>query len=504
MALIWKDRVKETSTTTGTGTYTLAGAATGFQSFSAIGDGNTCYYCATDGTNWEVGLGTYTSAGTTLARTTVIASSNSGSAVNWAAGTKYVFTTAPAAWMRKNGPGGMSGMRVAYGSATTITIAAGECRDSTDTYDLSLAALVTVSIATAGAALGLDETTLTATATTTGASASVTMSASIWSETAMTATARAATGTIAGGGTTITGTGTAFLSELAPGDVIKSSAKGAARVTAIASDTSLTVAAAFPGGNPAGNSFAVYENLTIQPNTSVAADKFAVNTITDDGLTVVMSAAISSGAGSGRTVKIGVEIASRWYFPWVAYGTSGATGILSTQRTRPYGVSGYTTAWRRVPVEVLNDGSGDIRQFTSPDDGPKRWTFWRDIYASAPANRALEIGVATSYTAISTAFGAPPTAQRWELMLYLVGVYGSAAGTIYLNMRETGTTITNGLPPSTGVYQNATSATQGTCGGCCVVAGNAAGVIDYKLILPGGTLTAGGGYVDIAGWESAS
>ena len=97
MALVLKDRVKETTTTTGTGTVTLAGAATGFQSFSAIGNGNTTYYCiAGQGTSeWEVGIGTYTSAGTTLSRTTILASSNSGSAVNFSAGTKDVFVTYP-------------------------------------------------------------------------------------------------------------------------------------------------------------------------------------------------------------------------------------------------------------------------------------------------------------------------------------------------------------------------------------------------------------------------
>jgi hypothetical protein len=96
MALVVKDRVKETTTTTGTGTYTLAGAASGFQSFSVIGDGNTTYYAATDGTDWEVGIGTYTASGTTLARTTILESSNSGSAVDWAAGDKDIFVTYPA------------------------------------------------------------------------------------------------------------------------------------------------------------------------------------------------------------------------------------------------------------------------------------------------------------------------------------------------------------------------------------------------------------------------
>lgn len=96
MALVLKDRVKETTTTTGTGTITLAGAATGFQSFSVIGDGNTTYYVITDGTDWEVGLGTYTSSGTTLSRDSILESSNSGSAVNWGAGDKDVFVTYPA------------------------------------------------------------------------------------------------------------------------------------------------------------------------------------------------------------------------------------------------------------------------------------------------------------------------------------------------------------------------------------------------------------------------
>ena len=96
MALVLADRVKETTTTTGTGTYTLAGAQTGFESFSAIGNGNTTYYCCTDGTDFEVGIGTYTASGTTLARTTILQSSNSDNAVNWTSGTRDIFVTQPA------------------------------------------------------------------------------------------------------------------------------------------------------------------------------------------------------------------------------------------------------------------------------------------------------------------------------------------------------------------------------------------------------------------------
>jgi hypothetical protein len=97
MAFVVKDRVKETTITTGTGSVTLAGAATGYQSFAAIGTGNSTYYtiAGQTGSEWEVGIGTYTSAGTLLSRTTVFSSSNSGSLVNFSAGTKDVFVTYP-------------------------------------------------------------------------------------------------------------------------------------------------------------------------------------------------------------------------------------------------------------------------------------------------------------------------------------------------------------------------------------------------------------------------
>jgi len=99
MALVVADRVKETTTTTGTGTITLAGAEPNFISFtSALSDGDTTYYAIVDDANsdFEVGLGTFTASGTTLARTTVLASSNSGSAVDLQSGTKEVFVNYPA------------------------------------------------------------------------------------------------------------------------------------------------------------------------------------------------------------------------------------------------------------------------------------------------------------------------------------------------------------------------------------------------------------------------
>ena len=102
MALVVYDRVQETTTTTGTGTITLAGAVSGFQSFAVVGDGNTTFYtiASQTGNEWEVGVGTYATSGTTLARTTVLSNSSATqpSALNFSAGTKDVFVTYPAGY----------------------------------------------------------------------------------------------------------------------------------------------------------------------------------------------------------------------------------------------------------------------------------------------------------------------------------------------------------------------------------------------------------------------
>ena len=122
MALVVKDRVKETTTTTGTGTITLGGAVSGFQTFTSIlSNADTTYYAIIDYTNndFEVGIGTFTSSGTTLARTTILESSNSGSAVNLGSGTKEVFITYPA---EKSVYLDASNQLVINGSSVTSTV----------------------------------------------------------------------------------------------------------------------------------------------------------------------------------------------------------------------------------------------------------------------------------------------------------------------------------------------------------------------------------------------
>lgn len=109
MPLIVPDRVLETTTTVGTGSLALAGAVTGYNSFSSgVGANNTCFYVidSASSSEWEIGVGTLNSLGTTLARTSILSSSNGNTVVNLSAGTKRVYTTYPANFVHGNGNNG--------------------------------------------------------------------------------------------------------------------------------------------------------------------------------------------------------------------------------------------------------------------------------------------------------------------------------------------------------------------------------------------------------------
>jgi hypothetical protein len=153
MALVLADRVRETTTTAGTGTITLAGAVSGYQAFSAIGNTNTTYYTiAGQGTSeWEVGIGTYTLSGTTLSRTTVLSSSNAGSIVTFSAGTKDVFVTYPS---KKSVYLDAAGNVIALG-----TPASGTVTNLTGTASININGTVGATTAAAGVFTTLNATT---------------------------------------------------------------------------------------------------------------------------------------------------------------------------------------------------------------------------------------------------------------------------------------------------------------------------------------------------------
>jgi len=201
MPLVIADRVRETSTTTGTGTLTLDGAVTGFRTFgSAIGSGNTCYYTITLGADWEVGLGTVGTG--TLARTTVLRSSNSNNAVNFGAGTKDVFVTYTAERSvykdASNNVNALGTISSGVWNGTEITVPYGGTGVATLTGIVKGNGQSAFSAATAGTdyvAPGT-ATTFTATQTFNGSSSTLAMVLADAAETT-TISATAATGTIA-------------------------------------------------------------------------------------------------------------------------------------------------------------------------------------------------------------------------------------------------------------------------------------------------------------------
>ena len=125
MAFIIADRVRESSVSTGTGNFTLAGAVTGYQTFASVmATSDTTFYTIADqgGANWEVGIGTFTSP-STLARTTILSSSNGGSVVTFTAGTKDVFISLPAGRTVQSVDGGTTGLTPSSASYGVVSLA---------------------------------------------------------------------------------------------------------------------------------------------------------------------------------------------------------------------------------------------------------------------------------------------------------------------------------------------------------------------------------------------
>ena len=122
MALVLIDRAQETATANTTVSFTLSGAVAGYQTLAGVGNTNTTYYGATDGTNWEVGIGTYSTTGPTLTRDTILSSSNSGAAVTFS-GTVTVFVDYPSGKsVYVDGAGNITGYAISGGSINNATV----------------------------------------------------------------------------------------------------------------------------------------------------------------------------------------------------------------------------------------------------------------------------------------------------------------------------------------------------------------------------------------------
>lgn len=347
--------------------------------------------------------------------------------VGWAAAINQNWTEIETAVNAGTGypKGYLEGLRLSYSSATALVVGSGSCRDKDDSESLTLAAESTVSVTSVGA-LGLDTKTLTATVSTTSSTANATASSSILSEVGT----RSLTGTISSSGTAVTGSGTKFLSEVAVGDLVGTdSTYGFSRVTAISSDTALTLVAALPGGNaPSSTAAKAIENATLRFELTTPVNK-RVNTLSAAGTAIVADSNFAA-TESGKTLKVSAEVASCWFAVWIAKGANGTTALLSTQRTSAYLPSGYDSKSRRIGW-VRNHADNLLPFAQTGADRTRTYQLENAAY-----NAVVSAGGSTSWTPATCEAYAPPTAQRLYLM---AGTDGGAGGyDLLLRRRSTG------------------------------------------------------------------
>lgn len=296
-------------------------------------------------------------------------------------------------------------LNLIFQNGSAVTLTKGNCRNSTDTTNITLSVDTSLSLSTFDNVGGVVRNQLTGTSSVTSTLTAVTGTSTHYFTDFGT---RAVTGTISdGGGTTWTGTGTKFLSEVAVGDLGGSSSLGYVRITAIASDTSLTVANAL-GGTNTGVSVNCIEYPTIKIGSNNVAK---VDYITSD--TSLHITAGASGTQTNQTSYAGdiFSVAGGFYlFAYAVSGTSGAGGLLSTQRTTPWLPAGYTTAFRRVGV--VNVYSGNVLGFTQEGAGEEK-EYQYEIPSSANGNPVLSNGSsAGAWTSVACNALMPPTSTK--------------------------------------------------------------------------------------------
>jgi hypothetical protein len=325
-------------------------------------------------------------------------------------------------------------LRLAYGSTTTITVgppngAAGNCSDSTGATDLSISSQQTITISTAGAINGNDSFTGPGTVTASSSSATVTGTSTTFFTSFGT---RSIGGTVSSSGTTVTGTSTTFLSSVAVADLIGNSTNGYYVVTAIASDTSLTLGIT-PGTAFSGASVSVIENPSIEyGSNSTEVTSITSNTV----LTVVNSVTVTGSAYSIGTPAYFTNYPyayNTFMYVWVGNGTSGTGVYVSTQRTTPFGISGYATYIRRIGTILLTNAS--VVPFDQTGLSNERYVQY-EVDWNTNYLLVLNGGASTSWSGICFAALAPPTAS----MVYATS-YLQTDATVSYRKRAAGQTV---------------------------------------------------------------
>jgi hypothetical protein len=333
----------------------------------------------------------------------------------------------------------VEGFNLIYSGATDILVRAGACRDKSDAanismtddfVDLSFTTGALASIGKSGVTGGLDRTIIGGTVTTNGTTALVGASTHFLTDFGTRNLVNGTIGTSGASTTTITGTNTKFLSEVAVGDVIGPAAGPMSRVTAIASDTSLTVITALNMTN--GQTGVVVENAFVQAGLDIRQ----IDLITDD-THITSHTAFSNGGGSLNCYKAPLPNAQTHLMIWAGTGASGTGVFVSTQRTSPSGISGYTSNFRRIG-SVMWTGSAVIA-FDQWGGGLDRWYQFEDILNTDGA-RIVSAATATGWTGVVGSGIAPPTAAVLRLLAVLTGA--AATDTAYLRCRNRGSATT--------------------------------------------------------------
>jgi hypothetical protein len=341
----------------------------------------------------------------------------------------------------------IQGFRIAGGGNLSVYVYAGRCRGKLDAADIEITQDRTPDITgTANGASGYERKTLTGTiGKTSGSSAIVGTGTAFLSEFAPGGAARALVNygagapTISSAGTTVTGTNTYFLRDVAVNDLIGTAAKGFYRVTAIASETSLTIVSA-PASAFASDTASVIEgaNLLIASGTFASTRPAAkVNTITSN--TALTIADTGGATTSGITAYCGINAGDVcgpgtgtvladngrcWLHLWVATDGTNSEMFWSTQRTKPLGTTSYTTDYRRIASYPHTGYDGDdgaglngfVHYRGSTGDARRHAIWWNN---NSSLTRVLTNGSATTPTAVRCDLYAPPFAPAVEARIYV-------------------------------------------------------------------------------------
>lgn len=375
----------------------------------------------------------------------------------------------------------ISGFNLLYSSTNVVKVEPGTCRANSGSTLITLSSRTSVAVDSNAIINGNDSFQGYGTASANSGNATITGSSSAFFTDFGT---RALTGTVSSSGATVTGTGTLFMSELWIGCLLGNSTRGYFQVTAIASDTSLTLVST-PGAAFSSEAVNAIENPTIKVGTNTAVQVKSIESNTS--LTIVAN---SSATVSGQLYRIGVPPTTTTYPAsnnfhmnlWACSGAGGTGCFASTQRTTPFGIANYNTSFRRIGSVLLNAGS--VQGFSQWGSSNDRWVQY-EITRNTVGLRVLSAGTATSWTAVYCGGVAPPLLKAVNFNANVASITGYAA---YFRARNAGDSATSRSLSVTCTAVGGTS-------DCFLAACDGAGYVDY--VNGHASLTA---YLDVIGY----